>query len=252
MSSFQSKVALITGGSSGIGRATALAFAREGAKVIVASRRENESRETVRLVREAGSEGLFVKTDVSKEADVKEMVEKTIKAYGRLDFAFNNAGIEQLPTPLAEQTEETFNQITNINVKGVWLSMKYEIPQMLKNGGGAIVNTSSIAGLIGFPGIPLYVASKHAVLGLTRSTALEYAKSNIRVNAVCPGAVETEMFERFVKDNEQVRDQVMAMHPIGRSGRPEEIAHAVVWLCSDRASFITGQSLALDGGFTAQ
>jgi len=252
MSSFQSKVALITGGSSGIGRATALAFAREGAKVIVASRRENESWETVRLVREAGSEGLFVKTDVSKEADVKEMVEKTIKAYGRLDFAFNNAGIEQLPTPLAEQTEETFNQITNINVKGVWLSMKYEIPQMLKNGGGAIVNTSSIAGLIGFPGIPLYVASKHAVLGLTRSTALEYAKSSIRVNAVCPGAIETEMFERFVKDNEQVRDQVMAMHPIGRSGRPEEIAHAVVWLCSDRASFITGQSLALDGGFTAQ
>lgn len=252
MNSFQDKVALITGGSSGIGRATALAFAQEGAKVIVASRRENESRETVRLVREAGSEGLFVKTDVSKEADVKEMVEETIKAYGRLDFAFNNAGIEQIPTPFAEQTEETFNQITNINVKGVWLSMKYEIPQMLKNGGGAIVNMSSIAGLIGFPGIPLYVASKHAVLGLTRSTALEYAKSSIRINAVCPGAIETEMFERFVKDNEQVRDQVMAMHPIGRSGRPEEIANAVVWLCSDKASFITGQSLALDGGFTAQ
>jgi len=252
MSSFQNRVALITGGSSGIGRATALAFAREGAKVIVASRRENESRETVHLVREAGSEGLFVKTDVSKEADVKEMVEKTIRAYGRLDFAFNNAGIEQIPTPLAEQTEETFDQITNINVKGVWLSMKYEIPQMLKNGGGAIVNMSSVAGLVGFPGIPLYVASKHAVLGLTRSTALEYAKSSVCINAVCPGAIETEMFERFVKDNEQVRDQVMAMHPIGRSGRPEEIAHAVVWLCSDRASFITGQSLALDGGFTAQ
>ena len=252
MKSFHNKVGLITGGSSGIGRATALAFAREGAKVIVASRREDESQETVRLVKEAGSEGLFVKTDVSKEADVKTMVEKTIKVYGRLDFAFNNAGIEQIPTPLAEQTEETFNQITNINVKGVWLSMKYEIPQMLKNGGGAIVNMSSVAGLIGFPGIPLYVASKHAVLGLTRSAALEYAKSGIRINAVCPGAIETDMFERFVKDNEQVRSQVMAMHPIGRSGKPEEIANAVVWLCSDRASFITGQSLALDGGFTAQ
>ncbi len=252
MKSFHDKVGLITGGSSGIGRATALAFAQEGAKVIIASRREDESQETVRLVREAGSDGLFVRTDVSKEADVKTMVEKTIKAYGHLDFAFNNAGIEQIPTPLAEQTEETFNQITNINVKGVWLSMKYEIPQMLKNGGGAIVNMSSVAGLIGFPGIPLYVASKHAVLGLTRSTALEYAKSSIRINAVCPGAIETGMFERFVKDNEQVRDQVMAMHPIGRSGRPEEIANAVVWLCSDAASFITGQSLALDGGFTAQ
>ncbi len=252
MKSFQNKVALITGGSSGIGRATALAFAREGAKVIVASRREDESQETVRLVREAGSAGLFVKTDVSKEADVKTMVEKTIKAYGRLDFAFNNAGVEQIPTPLAEQTEETFNQITNINVKGVWLSMKYEIPQMLKNGGGAIVNMSSVAGLIGFPGVPLYVASKHAVLGLTKSTALEYAKAGIRINAVCPGAIETDMFDRFVKNNEQVRDQVMAMHPIGRSGRPEEIANAVVWLCSDAASFITGQSLALDGGFTAQ
>ena len=252
MKSFQNKVALITGGSSGIGRATALVFAREGAKVIVASRREDESQETVLLVRKAGSEGLFVKTDVSKEADVKTMVEKTIKAYGRLDFAFNNAGIEQLPTPLAEQTEETFHQITNINVKGVWLSMKYEIPQMLKNGGGAIVNMSSVAGLIGFPGVPLYVASKHAVLGLTKSAALEYAKSGIRINAVCPGAIETEMYERLVKENEQVRHQVMAMHPIGRSGRPEEVANAVVWLCSDAASFITGQSLALDGGFTAQ
>ena len=252
MKSFQGKVALITGGSSGIGRATAVAFAREGARVVVASRRVKESEETIKLVKGAGSEGLFVKTDVSKEAEVKAMVEKTIKAYGRLDYAFNNAGIEQLPTPLAEQTEETFNQIMNINVKGVWLSMKYEIPQILENGGGAIVNMSSGGGLVGVPGFPIYVASKHAVIGLTKSVALEYAKPGIRINAVAPGVIETDMFERAVKDNEQVREYLMTMHPIGRSGKPEEIANAVVWLCSDGASFVTGHTLVVDGGFTAQ
>jgi len=219
---------------------------------VVASRRAEEGEETVRLVKEVGSDGFFVKTDITQAADVNEMVEKTIRSYGRLDYAFNNAGIEQAPSPLVEQTEETFDQIIDINVKGVWLSMKYQIPQMLKNGGGAIVNMSSIAGLVGTAGVPIYAASKHAVVGLTKSVTLEYAKENIRVNAVSPGVIETDMFERFVKDNPQAREQMIAMHPLGRAGKSEEIASAVVWLCSDGASFITGQTLALDGGFTAQ
>lgn len=248
MTLLSGKVAIVTGGSSGIGRASAILFAREKAMVVVASRREDEGQETVRLVKEAGSDGFFVKTDVAKEADVKAMVEKTIQAYGRLDYAFNNAGIEQLPTPLVEQTEETFDKVMNINVKGVWLSMKYQIPQMLKNGGGAIVNMSSVAGLIGTPTLSIYVASKHAVLGLTKSVALEYAKSGIRVNAVCPGYIQTQMVERF---DRQMQEQMVQMHPIGRAGQPEEIAEAVVWLCSDKASFVTGHSLTLDGGYVA-
>jgi NAD(P)-dependent dehydrogenase (short-subunit alcohol dehydrogenase family) len=252
MSSFKDKVALITGGTSGIGRATAVAFAREGAKVVVTGRREREGQETVDLIKKAGGQAIFLKTDVAEEADVKAMVEKTVATYGHLDYAFNNAGIEQLPTPLLEQTEEAFDQIININVKGVWLSMKHEIPQMLKNGGGAIVNMASVAGLIGFPGIPIYIASKHAVLGLTKSVALEYAKSGIRINAVSPAAIETDMVDRFVGKEGDARQQLASMHPMGRMGKPEEIADAVIYLCSDRASFVTGQSLALDGGFTTQ
>ncbi len=252
MALFTGKVALVTGGSSGIGRATAILFARKGALVVVASRRAEEGEETVKLVKEAGSDGFFVKTDVTQAADVEAMVEQTMRSYGRLDYAFNNAGIEQTPSPLVEQTEEMFDQIIDINVKGVWLSMKYQIPQMLKNGGGAIVNMSSVAGLVGMAGIPIYVASKHAVVGLTKSVALEYAKQGIRVNAVSPGAIETDMFDRFVKDNPQAREQMMAMHPLGRAGKSEEIANAVVWFCSDEAAFVTGQTLALDGGFTAQ
>lgn len=251
MASLSGKVAIVTGGSSGIGKATAIAFAREGAKVVVASRREKEGQETVKQVQSAGSEGFFIKTDVSKETDVSAMVEKTIATYGHLDYAFNNAGIEQIPTPLVEQTEETFDQVMDINVKGVWLCMKHQIPQMLVSGGGAIVNMSSIAGIIGAPGLPIYVASKHAVLGLTKSVALEYAKEGIRINAVCPGMIETDLLDRAFA-NQEVKERLIAMHPIGRVGKPEEIAEAVVWLCSDKASFVTGQSLPLDGGYVAQ
>lgn len=252
MKSFQDKVALITGGSSGIGRATAVAFAREGAKVVVTSRRVKEGEETIQLVKEAGSDGLFVKTDVSKEADVKAMVEETVKANGRLHYAFNNAGIEGNVAPLVEQTVDNYEAVLGINVRGVFLSMKYEIPEMLKSGGGAIVNMSSVGGLVGFPSLALYVASKHAVLGLTKTGALEYAKSGIRINAVSPAAIETDMVERIFGKEGEMRQRLAAMHPIGRMGGPEEIADAVIYLCSDRASFITGQSLTVDGGFTAQ
>ena len=253
MAAFTGKVALVTGGSAGIGRATAVAFAREGAKVVVASRRMKEGDETIQLIKQAGSDGFFIKTDVAKAADVKAMVEKTMTTYGRLDYAFNNAGVvEPNPGPLVEQTEETFDQIVNINVKGVWLSMKYEIPEMLKRGGGAIVNMSSVAGVIGLPGIGIYIASKHAVIGLTKTAALEYSKSGVRVNAVNPAAIETDMLAHVAGDNPEARAQMAAGHPIGRIGRAEEVAEAVIWLCSDKASFVTGHSLLVDGGYTAK
>jgi len=252
MGSFQGKVALVTGGTSGIGRASAVAFAREGAKIVITGRREREGQETVDLIKKAGGEATFIKTDVAKERDVKAMVEETVKTYGRLDYAFNNAGIEGNIAPLVEQSIDNYEAVLGINVKGVFLSMKYEIPEMLKTGGGAIVNMSSVGGLIGFPGMSLYIASKHAVLGLTKSAALEHAKSGIRINSVCPAAIETVMVDRFVGKEGESRQQLAGMHPIGRMGKPEEIASAVLYLCSDGASFITGQSLTVDGGFTAQ
>ena len=253
MAAFTGKVAIVTGGSSGIGRATAVAFAREGAKVVVASRRIKEGEETVQLIKKAGSDGFFIKTDVAKAADVKTMVEKTVATYGRLDYACNNAGmVEPKPGPLVEQSEETFDQIVSVNIKGVWLSMKYEIPEILKRGGGAIVNMSSVAGLVGFPGIAIYIASKHAVIGLTKAAAVEYSKSGIRINAVNPAAIETEMLAHVAGGNAEAKAQMAAGHPIGRIGKPEEIADAVVWLCSDKASFVTGHSLLVDGGYTAQ
>jgi NAD(P)-dependent dehydrogenase (short-subunit alcohol dehydrogenase family) len=246
------KVAIITGGSSGIGRATAVALAKQGVKIAIAARRAKEGEETVRLVKEAGSDGVFVKTDVANEDDVRSLVEKTAKTYGRLDYAFNNAGIEETMTPLVDQTSDIFNQIINVNVKGVWLGMKYEIPQMIRNGGGAIVNMSSGAGVIGIPQMPIYVASKHAVLGLTKSAALEYAKSGIRINAIAPGVVETGMLERAAEDNKQFVETLKSMHPIGRIGDPEEIANAVVWLLSDKASFVLGHTLLVDGGVVSR
>ena len=243
------KVAIITGGSSGIGRATAIALAKDGVKITVAARRAKEGEETIRLVKEAGSEGIFVKTDVANENDVRSLVEKTVKQYNRLDYAFNNAGIEEMTTPLVDQTSEVFDQIMNVNVKGVWLSMKNEIPEMIRNGGGAIVNTSSGAGMIGYPQQPIYIASKHAVLGLTKSAALEYAKSGIRINAIAPGVVKTEMAERVDK---QLIESLKSITPIGRIVDPQEIANAVVWLLSDKASFVLGHTLLVDGGVVSR
>lgn len=250
---FTNKVAMITGATSGIGRATALAFAREGAKVVVSGRREKEGAETVALIEQAGGEATFVKTDVTSEADVAMLVAKTLSTYGRLDAAFNNAGVEGSMGPIQDQTVENYHQIMDANVLGVFLSLKYEIGAMLKNGGGAIVNTSSVGGLVGFPGVAIYVASKHAVIGLTKSAALECATQGIRVNAVSPGGIETPMFDRFTGNmGADAHQQMASLHPIGRTGRPEEIAEAVVWLCSDKASFVTGHTLVADGGWTAK
>src|SRR6266545_3576019 len=244
MSQFAGKVALITGGNAGIGRAAAIEFARQGAKVVVSGRREKQGHEVTAEIKALGGEAIFVKTDVSKASDVKAMIEQTLAKFGRLDFAFNNAGVEQLLTPLPDLSEESYDQIIDINVKGVWLSLKHEIPAMLTTGGGAIVNNSSVAGLIGFAMAPVYVASKHAVNGLTKSVALEYAKQNVRVNAVAPGAIETRMYRDFVAGSPEVKQMLEAATPIGRVGQPEEIASIVIWLCSAGASFTTGQIFA--------
>jgi NAD(P)-dependent dehydrogenase (short-subunit alcohol dehydrogenase family) len=245
------KVGLVTGGTSGIGRETAILFAKAGAKVVVAGRRAPEGEKTIELVRAAGGEGLFVKTDVSKATEVEALVQKAVEKFGRLDMAFNNAGIEGVWSPIVRQSEEDWDRTIAVNLKGVWLCLKYEIRQMLKQGGaGAIVNMSSTTGLVGAVGTAAYSASKHGVIGLTKSAALENAKSGIRINAVCPGFVETPMADRVFRAP-GVHKYVLSCHPIGRLGRPTEIAEAVLWMCSDRASFMTGQSLVLDGGFLA-
>src|ERR1700719_528016 len=248
----QGKVGLVTGGTSGIGRDTAVLFAKAGAKVVVAGRREVEGEETVELIRRAtGSDALFVKADVSKAAEVDALIQRAVEKFGRLDVAFNNAGIEGHWVPITEQSEEDWDHTIDINLKGVWLCLKYEIRQMLKQGdGGAVVNMASVAGLMGLAGAATYSASKHGVMGLTKSAALENARSGIRVNVVCPAVIETPMADRAYEDP-AIHKFVLGLHPIGRFGKPEEIAEAVVWMCSDRASFITGQSLVLDGGLLA-
>ncbi|ELR71105.1 3-oxoacyl-[acyl-carrier protein] reductase [Fulvivirga imtechensis AK7] len=247
---FENKVALVTGGAFGIGKATAILFARKGAKVAVADWIEDS--ETIDIIKKEGGEAIFIKCDVSKPADVAEMVNKTVKAFGRLDYAVNNAGIEGVNAPVHECTEENWDKTININLKGIWLCMKNEIPVMLKQGKGAIVNIASIAGLVGFPGLPAYVASKHAVVGLTKTAALENAKAGIRVNVVCPGVIKTPMVDRVTGKDKTVEKAYEDMEPVGRMGQPEEVAEAIIWLSSDAASFVTGDAMAVDGGWIAK
>lgn len=249
---FNQKVAFITGASTGIGRATAVAFAKAGAKVAIADVNVEESKKTLSLIKEIGGTAEVIPCDVSRSSDVKNAIDKTIAIFGGLDFAFNNAGIEGAQAPTAECSEENWDRVININLKGVWLCMKYQLQYMLKQGHGNIVNCASIAGLVGFTGIPAYTASKHGILGLTKTAALEYAKSNIRVNAICPGVIQTPMIDRFTKGDAQVAKAFEAAEPIGRLGQPEEIASAALWLCSNQSTFVTGQAIAVDGGWVAQ
>lgn len=246
---FEGEVALITGGSSGIGRATALAFAAEGARVVIASRRKEESAETIKLIEAAGGEAFFVQTDVSKASEVEALVARTIERFGALNFAFNNAGIEGDPfVPIEQYSEATWDQVIDINLKGVFLCMKYALPHIVKSK-GAIVNMASVAGLVGGLVGSAYYASKHGVVGLTKAAALEYATKGVRINAVAPAAITTAMTERSFFHDPDITARVISRHPVGRVGEPQEVANAVVWLCSDRASFTTGHTFPVDGGF---
>jgi len=245
------KVALITGAGAGIGRATALKFADEGASVVLSDVDVEGGKETVELIEKAGGKAVFLKADISQAKDVAALIAKVVDTHGRLDCACNIAGILGSMAPFIEQTEENFDRVIAVNQRGTFLCLKAEIEQMLKNGGGAIASVASIAGLVGSAGISPYVASKHAVNGLTKTAALEYAKAGIRVNAVCPGGIDTNMVQDFLSE-EFTQDMISAMHPIGRIGQPEEVAELMVWLCSDRASFVTGAIVPIDGGFVAQ
>src|SRR4051812_41836936 len=251
--SFAGKVAFVTGAASGIGRAAALAFAHEGASVVAADVSEQGNQETVRLIEGQGGRGLAVRGGVEQAPEGKGGLAQTGEAFGRLDFAFNNAGIEpKNPAPTAEYSEEEWDRIFDINLRGVFLCMKHEIPLILKQGGGAIVNTSSGAGIIGIKGSPAYTAAKHGVIGLTKAAALDYAAQNLRINAVCPGYIDTPMMGRFTGGTPEGRAKVIAEEPAGRMGKPEEIAAAVLWLCSDAAAFTVGHALVVDGGQTVQ
>lgn len=247
---FNNKVTMITGGSFGIGRATALAFAKKGAKIVIVDWREGK--ETLDLIKKSGGEAIFIKCDVSDASDVKSMVEKTMTAFGRIDYAFNNAGIEGEQATTHECTDENWEKTIGVNLTGVWHCMKNQIPIMQKQGNGVIINCASVAGLVGFSGLPAYVASKHGIVGLTKTAALEYAKSGIRVNAVCPGVIKTDMIDRLTGSQKEAEEQFAEMEPVGRLGEPEEVANAVVWMCSDEASFVTGHAMAVDGGWVAQ
>ncbi|WCR43575.1 SDR family oxidoreductase [Stutzerimonas stutzeri] len=248
---FSGQVALVTGAAAGIGRATALAFAQQGLKVVLADIDEAGIRDGAETIRAAGGEAIAVRCDVTRDEQVKELIEQTLAQFGRLDYAFNNAGIEIEHGRLAEGSEAEFDAIMGVNVKGVWLCMKHQLPVMLAQGGGAIVNTASVAGLGAAPKMSIYAASKHAVIGLTKSAAIEYAKKQIRVNAVCPAVIDTDMFRRAYEADPRKAEFAAAMHPVGRIGKEEEIAAAVLYLCSDGAAFTTGHALAVDGGATA-
>jgi NAD(P)-dependent dehydrogenase (short-subunit alcohol dehydrogenase family) len=250
-SEFQGKVVIVTGGSYGIGRAAAIGFAQRGAKVVVADLDVKRGEETLRRIQDAGGEAIFVKTDVSSEADVQAMVEKTVQTYGKLDCAFNNAGIHKHFVSTIDFTTPDWEEMISVNLKSVWLCMKHEIPQMLKQGRGAIVNTSSAAGLVGAPSNPAYPASKHGVVGITKSTALEFARKGIRVNCVCPGPTRTGMNEDLTATNPEMVKAMDQKVPMGRIGEPEEVAAAAIFLCSDEASYITGHALPVDGGIVA-
>jgi len=250
----ENKVALVTGASSGIGRASALTFAREGAKVIVSSRSREGCENTVQMIESAGGEATFVQADLRKPEEVEALIDSVIKIYGKLDCAFNNGGVMgDKGIATTEYPEDLWDLLIDTNLKGTWLCMKYEIPHMLKNNGGSIVNMSSVVGLVGIPGWAAYVATKHGIVGLTKSVALEYAKANIRVNVVCPGTIRTPMLDRIISgEDHQFEAMVSAAHPMGRIGAPEEVAEAALWLCSDATSFITGHTLVMDGGWVAQ
>ncbi len=250
---FQGKVALVTGAGSGIGRACALAFALEGAKVVVSDLVAENGAATVRLIKASDGDALFVKCDVSQPDQVETMVKTAVQTYGRLDYACNNAGIEGTQALTADYPMEMWNRVLSVNLTGVWLCIKYEIPQMLKQGGGAIVNLDSILGRVGFQNAAAYVAAKHAVLGLTKTAAIEYAAQGVRINAVCPGFIATPMLERGgMVEGTEMYEMVSNLHPIKRLGKPEEVAAAVTWLCSEEAGFVVGASLLVDGGYVAQ
>lgn len=256
MTDLRGKTALVTGAASGIGRAAALRLAQAGAQVVVSDTNADGGLETVNLIRGIEGEAAFVRCDVTQASQVANLIDETMRLFGRLDCAFNNAGVGGEMSPLHDKTEDEWQQVMDVNVRGVWLCMKYEIPAMLANGGGgatggSIVNMASVAGLVGFRGGSLYAASKHAVVGLTKSAALELARRGVRVNAVCPGFTETPMVDTLMSLSKQMAEQVVTANPMKRLGHPEEVADAVVWLCSDAASFVTGQAIALDGGLTA-